>query len=225
MFTISLVSQKGGTGKSTILIGLAVAAARAGHDVAVIDVDPQATAANWKDRRAAENPAVVSAQASRLRQTLEVARENGVEYAFIDTAGRLDDAALNAARLSNLVLTPTRPNIAEVETLPKVKDMMGLADNRPTFVLLNGISPTATTAVRDVQNAIRDLYGLECCPVHICQRNAYVDCLVSGNAPQEMDPEGKAADELTRLFQFVCEFVNKQEKDSGLEIRRHAKTA
>jgi len=147
MFTISLVSQKGGTGKSTILLGLAVAAARAGHDVAVIDVDPQATAANWKDRREAENPAVVSAQASRLRQTLDVARENGVEYAFIDTAGRLDDSALNAVRLSNLVLTPTRANIAEVETLPKVKDMIALAGNTSTFVLLNGISPHATTAV------------------------------------------------------------------------------
>jgi chromosome partitioning protein len=225
MFTISLVSQKGGTGKSTILIGLAVAAARAGHDVAVIDVDPQATAANWKDRRTAENPAVVSAQASRLRQTLEVARENGVEYAFIDTAGRLDDAALNAARLSDLVLTPTRPNIAEVETLPKVKDMISLSGNRPTFVLLNEISPTATTAVRDVKNAIRDLYSLECCPVHICHRNAYVDCLVTGNAPQEIDAEGKAADELTRLFQFVCEFVNKGDEKNGLEIRCHAKTA
>jgi chromosome partitioning protein len=225
MFTISLVSQKGGTGKSTILLGLAVAAARAGHDVAVIDVDPQATAANWKDRRTEENPAVVSAQASRLRQTLEVARENGVEYVFIDTAGRLDDAALNAVRMSNLVLTPTRPNIAEVETLPKVKDMITLAGNPPTFVLLNGIAPTATTAVRDVQSAIRELYGLECCPVHICQRNAYVDCLVTGNAPQEMDAEGKAADELTRLFQFVCEFVNKGDKKDGLEIRRHAETA
>jgi chromosome partitioning protein len=208
MFTISFVSQKGGTGKSTILLGLAVAAARAGHDVAVIDVDPQATAANWKDRREAENPAVVSAQASRLRQTLDVARENGVEYAFIDTAGRLDDSALNAVRLSNLVLTPTRANIAEVETLPKVKDMIALAGNTSTFVLLNGISPHATTAVLEVKNALRDLYGLECCPVHICQRTAYADCLVTGNAPQEVDAEGKAADELTRLFQFVSEFVN-----------------
>lgn len=225
MFTISLVSQKGGTGKSTILVGLAVAAARAGYDVAVIDVDPQATAANWKDRRASDNPAVVSAQASRLRQTLDAARENGVDYAFVDTAGRLDDSALNAVRLSDLVLTPTRPNIAEVETLPKVRDMITLAGSPATFLLLNGVHPAATKGVSEAQNALQSLYGIQCCPVHICQRAAYADCLVSGSAPQEIDADGKAADELTRLFQFVCEFVNTGEETNGLKVRRHSATA
>jgi len=86
MFTISIVGQKGGTGKTTTALGLAVAAARSGKSVAVIDLDPQATAANWKDRRQDEDPPVVSAQASRLRQTLEVARSSGVEFAFVDTA-------------------------------------------------------------------------------------------------------------------------------------------
>jgi chromosome partitioning protein len=46
MFTISLVGQKGGTDKITAALGLAVQAARAARAVAVIDLDPQATAAN-----------------------------------------------------------------------------------------------------------------------------------------------------------------------------------
>ena len=70
MFTVSLVGQKGGTGKTTVALGLSVAASLAGMVSAIIDIDPQATATNWKDRREAENPAVVSAQASRLKQTL-----------------------------------------------------------------------------------------------------------------------------------------------------------
>jgi chromosome partitioning protein len=82
MFTISLVGRKGGTGKSTACLGLAVEAARAGHVAAVIDIDPQASAAAWHDRRQDKNPPVVSAQASRLRQTLDAAATGGVEYAL-----------------------------------------------------------------------------------------------------------------------------------------------
>ena len=225
MFTISLVGQKGGTGKTTTVLGLAVAAARAGYDVAVIDIDPQATAANWKDRRKDENPPVVSAQASRLKQTLDAARAGGVQYAFIDTAGRSDDSALNAARAADLVLIPSRPNIVEVETLPQVSDLLRLAGNPPAFVLLNGIHPTAgRSTVSDVGDAIRSLFGLTVCPVHLCQRNAYAEAMTSGRVPQEVDPDGKAGDELNRLFEFVCEFVNTR-GENDVEILGHSETA
>jgi len=92
MFTISLIGQKGGVGKTTIALGLAVAAARAGHATEIIDLDPQASAAKWKDRRADKNPTVVSAQASRLKQVIDTARTDGVDFAFIDTAGRRPSA-------------------------------------------------------------------------------------------------------------------------------------
>jgi chromosome partitioning protein len=87
MFTMSLVGQKGGTGRTTVALGLAVAVSFAGMVTAFIDVDPQATATSWKDRREAEKPAVASAQATRLKQTLETARNGGDEFVMIDTAG------------------------------------------------------------------------------------------------------------------------------------------
>jgi chromosome partitioning protein len=224
MYKISLIGQKGGTAKTTSAVGLAVAAARAGHDVAVIDIDPQASAAKWRDRRKEENPVVVSAQASRLQPTLEAARAEGVEFAFIDSAGRNDSNALDAARAADLVLVPSRPNILELETLPQVKDLLRLAGNPPAFVLLIGIHPMAGRAtLAEICGSIHDLFGFMVCPVHLCQRNAYVDAMTSGKTPQELDPEGKAGDELTRLFQFVFEFVNKRGTDD--EIFSHSATA
>jgi chromosome partitioning protein len=80
-----------------------------------VDLDPQASAARWKDRRADENPAVVSAQAPRLKQAMETAKFGGVDFVFIDTAGRKDDSALNAARCSDLVLIPVDNIGCEVE--------------------------------------------------------------------------------------------------------------
>jgi len=147
MFVTSLVGQKGGTGKTTVALGLAVAAASAGHSVAVIDLDPQATASRWKDRRNEENPAVVSAQASRLAPALKAAESNGADFVIIDSAGRSDDSALAAARAADLVLVPTRTSIVELETLPAVIDLLRIAGVvRQSFIVLNGVHPSVGPA-------------------------------------------------------------------------------
>jgi chromosome partitioning protein len=183
-------------GKTTVALGLAVAAARAGYATAIVDLDPQASAAKWKVRRAEENPAVVSAQVPRLKQTMEAARSGGVDFAFIDTAGRKDDSALNAARCSDLVLIPTRSSIVEIETLPEVNDLLRLAGSPPAFVVLNCVHPsTGHRGIADTHGTIKELFELSVCPIHICQRSAYAEAPTSGQSPQELDAEGKAADE------------------------------
>ena len=87
MRVIAIIGQKGGTGKTTTALGLAVSAERAGFRTAVLDLDPQTNAANWKDRREAEEPAVESIQPGRLRHTLKSAEGAGAEIVFIDTPG------------------------------------------------------------------------------------------------------------------------------------------
>lgn len=208
MFTISIIGQKGGTGKTTVALGLAVAAFKAGRVSAVIDLDPQASATNWKDRRAEEAPAVVSAQSSRLKQTLAAAEDMGAEVIIIDTAGRHDDSALNAARYADLVLIPTRTNIIELEALPAAADILRLAGNPPAFVVLNGIHPTATRQANEARELVQKNFGLTCAPFYLCHRAAYADAMTTGRTPQELEQDGKAAAELAALFQFSSEFVN-----------------
>jgi chromosome partitioning protein len=86
MKTIAIVSQKGGAGKTTIAVHLATAAAAAGHAAAIIDLDPQGTAASWGDRRQAASPEVVSGQAARLQVLIDAARDAGADLLVIDTA-------------------------------------------------------------------------------------------------------------------------------------------
>ena len=56
MNTIAIISQKGGAGKTTVALHLAVSSTRAGRNTAIIDLDPQASAASWRDRREAALP-------------------------------------------------------------------------------------------------------------------------------------------------------------------------
>jgi hypothetical protein len=86
MRTIAVLSQKGGSGKTTLALHLAVAAEQFGKVAAVIDIDPQASAAGWKDSRNSETPVVVSIPAARLAQALEAARNAAADIAVIDSA-------------------------------------------------------------------------------------------------------------------------------------------
>src|SRR5690349_17764518 len=117
MKTIAIISQKGGAGKTTLALHLAVAGELAGKTTAVIDLDPQASATGWKDTRSSEAPAVVSAQAARLGKVLEAATENGVELTIIDTAPHSESSALAAARASDLILIPCRPAILDLRAI------------------------------------------------------------------------------------------------------------
>jgi chromosome partitioning protein len=58
MHTIVLATQKGGSGKTTLAIGLALAATEAGHTVRLVETDSQGTLSNWQRRRAGSEPLV-----------------------------------------------------------------------------------------------------------------------------------------------------------------------
>ena len=100
--------------------------------------------------------------------------------------------------------------MVEIETLRAVVDLLRLAGNPPARVLLNGIHPTATKQADETRSLVKNVFEMDCAPVHLCHRSAYAEAPATGKAPQELDPEGKAGAELARLFVFVSEFVNMQ---------------
>jgi chromosome partitioning protein len=104
MDVIAVIAQKGGTGKTTLTLALAVAAQLAGKVTAIVDLDPQASASNWSDRREMDSPVVVSAQPARLPHVLTSAEASGAALVLIDTPPRAEQAALAAAKAAHLIL-------------------------------------------------------------------------------------------------------------------------
>ena len=206
MKTIAIVSQKGGSGKTTLALHLAVASASAGHNTAVIDLDPQASAANWSDRREAELPVVLSAHASRLRQEIARVREIGGEMLYVDTAPHSDSAALEAARtVADLVLIPCRPAILDLEAITNTLAFLRTTGT-PILVVLNAIAATGQDALQ-AEEALAT-HQVETCPVRLGRRVAFARALVAGQAAQEFEPDGKAAQEIARLHTFILERVH-----------------
>jgi CobQ/CobB/MinD/ParA nucleotide binding domain len=109
MKTIAIISQKGGAGKTTVAIHLAVAAEQRGMKTALFDLDPQASASSWSDKRNQPSPVVVSAKAARLPSLLEQAMAQFADLVIIDSAPNADSASLAAARAADLILIPCRP--------------------------------------------------------------------------------------------------------------------
>jgi chromosome partitioning protein len=204
--TIAVISQKGGSGKTTLALHLAVASVQAKRNTAVIDLDPQASAAKWADRRSAELPVVLSAHASRLSQEMKRVEDTGGELLFLDTAPHSDSAALEAAKASDLVLIPCRPAILDMEAITNTLDLVRTTKT-PVFVVLNAVAAQGQEA-EEAAEAIAAL-NVEVSPVRLVNRVAYARALITGQTAQEFEPDGKAASDIARLHSFICAHLNK----------------
>ncbi len=205
MKIIAIISQKGGAGKTTLALNLAVAAETLGYSSVVIDLDPQASAKGWHDMRGKDNPVVISAQAARLTDILNTAREHGAALTIIDTAPHSETSSLAAARAADLILIPCRPAILDLRAITTSADLASLSKT-PAAAILNAVPPRGTLA--DEAEQVIKGYGLEVSPARLGQRSAFVHSVTTGQSVLEYEPRGKAAQEIKAVYMWVCNHVN-----------------
>jgi chromosome partitioning protein len=206
MLTIALISQKGGVGKTTLAIHLATAFEAQGRQTLLVDLDPQTSAAEWKDARQAERPYVMAMPPSRLGKALETAREHQAEVVVLDTAPHSEGTALDAARAADLILVPCQPSIMDLRAMRKTADLLNYV-KKPTYAVLNEVAPQGTVA-DEAGRAITAQFGIPVCPIRLGQRVAFNRCLLTGQTAQEYEPGSKAAQEIDALLQWISGTVN-----------------
>jgi chromosome partitioning protein len=185
---------------TTIAIHLAVAAERDEKTAAVIDLDPQASAATWSDVRAGDTPAVVSAQPNRLSIVLQEAERCGAEFAIIDTSPNSESASLAAARTADLILIPCRPHLFDLQAISTTIELARIG-NKPFAIVLNSVP--AQGRLGQETAAILQKLDVTTAPIQLGHRAAYYHCLTRGQVASEYDPLGKAAEEVFALYRWV----------------------
>ncbi|MBC2665262.1 AAA family ATPase [Novosphingobium flavum] len=201
MPTVAIVSQKGGSGKTTLALHLGAAAAYSGVRSCVIDTDPQATAAAWGDWRGEFLPEVVTSPPARIGATIQKVVKNGVELAVIDTPPHADAAARESVKAADLILVPTRPRAFDLHSLETTAELVGIS-GKPVWVVLNAVPARASKVIADA-SAVAEGLGLKVCPVLFGERAAFHRSAATGEVARESDPEGKAAAEVDALWQWV----------------------
>ena len=220
MKTIAIISQKGGAGKTTVSIHLAVAAEERGLKTAIFDLDPQASAASWADKRTKEAPAVVSAQASRLTGLLEQAAAQQADLVIIDSAPNADAASLAAARAADIILIPCRPAAFDLNAIGTTLALAAVA-GKPAFVLLNAVPPQGRVGEEARQALIAG--GVAVAEPVLHQLVAFSHAVNDGRSAQELDAKSKAAAEISALFDWIMQQANMQTSlRANTKTRKHA---
>nr|WP_237181089.1 ParA family protein [Roseomonas haemaphysalidis] len=202
---MALLAQKGGAGKTTCALHLAVIAQQRGLRTILVDCDPQRSASAWWKARESATPELVETTPDKLGQVIEAAAEDGAQLLVIDTRPSVERDTAEVARRSDFILIPTRPSILDLRAIGATTEVVKAA-KKPAAVLLNSCPPGRGIFEGGITAEARKglaAYGLPVVPVSITQRAALAHALIDGQAVTEFEPKGKAAQELTRLWKFT----------------------
>jgi chromosome partitioning protein len=200
MKTIIIANQKGGSGKSTLVTHLAVAAERAGDGPVVItDTDPQGTTADWFNAREAQTPGYVNATMATLDEKIAALSDAGASWLFVDTAPAINEKNADLLRLADLVIVPLCASPNDLRALSKTLPILQAA-GRPFVFVLTRVNPQARLTVQTVMTLSE--HGPVIQPP-LRERVGYPTAMIDGRTAQEIDPSGPAALEVAELWKSV----------------------
>ena len=216
MVIISFVTQKGGSGKTTLAINCAVAAVQAGGRVLLIDTDAQGSATAWYQKREADAPQLVKVAAGELDTAITEARRLKFDWVIIDTPPRDAPLAIATIKMADFCVIPCRPTPADAEATPPTVEAVKRMEKAAAFVLTQ--TPPRSFRIREAERGL----GMFCpvAPVYIVSRTAYQDAQGLGLGVMEYEPDGKAAGEIADLWQWITKKVEKVNY-AGKKARRN----
>jgi len=201
MQVLAIASRKGGSGKTTLTGHLAVEAERQGiGPVAMMDIDPQGSLADWWNERQAATPSFVNTSLETLERDIGRLRETGVRFLIIDTPPAITGAIRDVIRVSDMVLIPTRPSPHDLRAVAATVAMVE-ESGKPLIFVLNGATPRA----RITNEAIVALsqHG-PLAPSIVHQRVDFASSMIDGRTVMEVATSGRSVEEIECLWKYLA---------------------
>jgi chromosome partitioning protein len=199
MQVLSILSEKGGSGKTTIATNLATAFHLSGTETLLVDADPQGTARDWGAASGADTPVVVGVDRSSLEEDVPRLGER-FELVVIDGAPRMQERAVSAVKASDLVLVPVRPSAADIWSAETILEACNAYATEARFVVSSQVVGTALA--KGVQESLES-FDIEVMDARTSQRVAFTEALGAGQSVLQYKPKGKAAGEIEALYDEV----------------------
>lgn len=201
---LTIAQQKGGSGKTTLAAHLAIAWSLAGHKVALVDIDPQASLMAWDRMRAerGEKAAPLDIRAVtgwRLASESErLARDHDI--VLVDSPAHDEGEARFAIRAADLVIVPMQPSPVDFWATQATLDL-ARREVRPALVVLNRV-PARANLVGKIRQKIGEA-GARLAATTIGNRVALAGSLIDGEGIGEAEPSSTAAKEIAALAEEI----------------------
>lgn len=223
---VSIVNEKGGSGKTTLAVNLAARLAEDGDNVLLIDADPQKSTEVFSDMRSQSGLKPLFSNVSRTGVSLgdEIERmSKAFDSIIIDTGGRDSKEMRKAMLKSNLVIIPTIPSQYDV---PVLESMLEIYDESRqvnekllAFVLVNRASPNPFL-FKELENlrefisrikAEKDLKNVVLLKSSLFERQAYRKAVVEGKSVSEFcDKNDKALQDFENFYKELLKSVEER---------------
>ncbi|MGA8909896.1 MAG: AAA family ATPase [Acidobacteriaceae bacterium] len=205
MKIIAIVSSKGGVGKTTIAQCLAVEALRQGLAAAILDSDPQRSAADWGDQRGEaglDAPAVIALGSQRLLAVVEDLRKRGAGMVVIDTPPHSAPAINAALDVSSASIMVTRPNPMDLRALEATWAIVSRMKKPSAAVFTQAPPGSRARALGLAQGRLEEL-KMPYCPTPITYTLSFPYAQAEALAVQEREPTGKARAEFAEVWGWL----------------------